>query len=157
MTGKLEALALAVALAACALSSGCLDALEPEVGPPVRDICRNQDSDPDTDVSFSADILAGIFARPGSCHDCHLPGAATPIGVEIGGLDLGSRATLLAGGTVSGADIVIPGQPCESILWQKVTAGPPFGARMPASGPPFLTPEQVQLISDWIAEGARDN
>ena len=145
---------LLVALA----TGGCLDALEPDVGPPVRELCRNEDSDPDVEVSFQNDIVDGIFSPDGAnCHKCHTPEGETPIGLELGGLDLSDRASLLLGGTVSRADIVIPGRPCDSVLWQKVTAGPPFGQRMPASGPPFLSPEQIRLIRDWIAEGARAN
>ena len=140
------------------LLSGCLDVLEPDVGPPVRELCRNEDSDPDVDVSFERDIVVGIFSPLGAdCHGCHTPEGDTPLGLEIGGLDLSNLTTLRAGGTVSRADIVIPGRPCDSILWQKVTAGPPFGGRMPLSGPPFLNAEQIRLIRDWIAEGARDN
>jgi hypothetical protein len=37
---------------------------------------------------------------------------------------------------------------------QKISAAPPFGARMPLDGPPFLSASQIQVISDWIAEGA---
>lgn len=149
---------IAVAALGLGLFGGCLDVLEPDVGPPVRELCRNEDSDPAEDVSFAIDIVAGIFSpQAADCHKCHTPDGETPLGLEIGGLDLTDHASLMVGGTVSRADIVIPGRPCDSVLWQKVTAGPPFGGRMPLSGPPFLSPEQIRLIRDWIAEGARDN
>ena len=32
-----------------------------------------------------------------------------------------------------------------------------FGARMPTSGPPYMSPAERNLLADWIAEGARDN
>ena len=32
-----------------------------------------------------------------------------------------------------------------------------FGARMPLDGPPYLSLTDLQLISDWIVEGAHDN
>lgn len=137
--------------------AGCTS-LEPDVGPPLRDLCVNEDSDAETDVSFSGDIMPMIFNDENlACNDCHTPGGQTPIGLEVGGLDLSNRTTLLAGGVVSGVDIVVPGQPCDSVLVQKVSAGPPFGSRMPLDGPPFLDAAQRQLLSDWIAEGARDN
>lgn len=149
---------IGISVVAFALLAGCLEQLEPDVGPPIRDVCRDVDSDPAVDVSFAQDILTGIFALDGrGCHQCHLPNGETPIGVEIGGLDLTNYSTLRQGGIVSGADIVVAQRPCDSILWQKVTAGPPFGARMPASGPPHLSPEEIKLINDWIAEGALDN
>lgn len=144
------------ALGAVAILAGCIG-LEPDVGDPLRDLCINEDSDPDTDVSFSRDIVQGIFADETiACVDCHTPEGPTPLGIEVGGLNLSSFGDLLAGGVVSGRNIVIPSQPCDSILLQKVSAGPPFGARMPLDGAP-LDAEQRQLISDWIAEGAREN
>ncbi len=146
---------LGVLVAAVALSGGCLDMIEPDVGPPTSEICRNEDSDPDTDVSYSIDIAEGIFSQ--LCFDCHHPQGATPLGIEVAGLDLSSYASLRRGGTTSGANIVAEGMPCDSVLWQKLAAGPPFGSRMPLSGPPFLSLQERRLISDWIAEGARDN
>lgn len=140
------------------LLAGCLDALDPQVGAPLVDRCVNQDSDPRNDVSFSRDILP-IFkkeAGPVGC-TCHQPTDPNPLGFEQTGLDLSSYTGLRAGGSNSMAAIVIPGQPCESILWQKISAGPPFGARMPFSGPPFLSDAQRRLIADWIAEGAHAN
>jgi len=53
--------------------------------------------------------------------------------------------------------IVVPGQPCASILYLKVDEAPPFGARMPLDGPPFWTEDEIQRLHDWIAEGAGDN
>jgi hypothetical protein len=38
-----------------------------------------------------------------------------------------------------------------------VGEAPPFGARMPLNGPPFLDERDRQLLADWIAEGADDN
>ena len=75
-------------------------------------------------------------------------------GFAVARLDLTSYAALRAGGATAGGDIVLPGTPCSSILWQKLSEGPPFGARMPLNGPPFLTDDQISLIHDWIAEGA---
>ena len=67
-----------------------------------------------------------------------------------------SFTTLRSGGQNSSTDIVVDGEPCESFLLLKVTDGVPFGARMPLDGP-GLSPRQIQLIHDWIAEGALDN
>ncbi len=65
--------------------------------------------------------------------------------------------SVMRGGNNSKANIIIATQPCDSILWQKISAGPPFGSRMPFSGPPFLDDGTRLMFSDWIAEGARDN
>lgn len=149
-------LAAGLLLAATAAPSGC--DLEPDVGPPIHAVCANVDSDPTTDVSFETDILRGIFMRAQTgCAECHDPASPTPVGVEIGGLTLTSFATLTTGGNNSAATIVVPGDPCSSVLLQKVKPGPPFGGRMPRNAPPFLSTDELNLINDWIVEGARDN
>ncbi len=148
------ALATVLALGA----GGCIDALEPGVGPPLRAACEDVDSDPATTVSYQRDIVAGIFARDDlDCIRCHTAGGESPIGLLVGGLDLGSYDGLRRGGAQSGADVVIPGAPCDSALYRKVVPGPPFGARMPLNGPLYLSPADVQIIVDWIAEGAHDD
>ncbi|MFO0727467.1 MAG: c-type cytochrome domain-containing protein [Myxococcota bacterium] len=151
---------LAVALTA-ALAGGCLgtlDFVDPEVGAPLGERCANEDSDINHDVSFKADILPVLRAEAGpvGCA-CHQPTKPDPIGFEQTGLDLSSYSGLRAGGSHSQTNIVVPGRPCDSVLWQKVSAGPPFGARMPFNAPPFLADADRQRIADWIAEGARDN
>jgi hypothetical protein len=113
----------------------------------------NNDSDPATAVSYSVDIVSGVFVR-GKCMSCHTGGGE---GVQQSGLDLGSYAKLRAGGRHSGANIVIDFQPCSSIVVLKIDITPPFGKRMPYNGPPYLASRDIQLVRDWIAEGARDN
>ena len=137
---------------------GCIDTFEPETGPLLVSPCENVDSNPDVEVSFRVDIKEGILERPEiNCVRCHTPGGETPIGLEATGFDVSNRTTLLRGGSNTGTGIVIPGQPCESILVQKVGPAPPLGSRMPLAGPPFLSDLDQQLVRDWIAEGARDN
>ena len=114
----------------------------------------NQDSDEDVEVSYSSDIVE-IFSE--RCLRCHTRDGENPIGVEVGGLDLSTYSLVRAGGTIAGTEVVLPGSPCSSVLVQKVGASPPFGARMPLNGPPYLSEPEQQRIRDWIAEGARDN
>ena len=136
--------------------TGC-GALEPDVGPLLAGTCDNADSDPDASVSFSASIRP-LIARPvGGC-SCHLPSStgAGP-GIQLSGLDLSSLSSLRRGGNLSSLQIVVPGQPCASVLFQKVSEAPPFGSRMPLGGPPFLSADELALIHDWIAEGASEN
>ncbi len=135
-----------------ALAAAC--DLEPDVGGAVAARCADDDGDPGTVTSFATDIQPIFLDR---CRSCHFPDGAAPIGLRTTGLDLSSYATVIAGATVEAEVVVVAGKPCESILWQKVSPGPPFGGRMPLSGPPFLTDEQIQLIHDWIAEGALAN
>jgi hypothetical protein len=54
-----------------------------------------------------------------------------------------------------GAILVIPGDPDNSYLIRKLEGGPNISLlRMPASGPPYLTPGQILVIRRWIANGA---
>jgi hypothetical protein len=146
-----------VRLAAAALVAlaGCLDPVAPDLGPPLRESCVDEDHDPDHAVDFQRDIVDGIFRDPDlACVRCHTEYGDTPLGFYVGGLDLSSYETLRAGGARSGTGIVVPGRPCDSVLYQKIDEGPPFGARMPLDGPPYLDEEQEELLADWIAEGA---
>ncbi len=138
--------ALPMAMAACEL--------EPEVGPAYAERCSNADTDLAADVSFARDIQP-ILGRV--CSGCHYPGGENAIGLQLGGLDLSSYDGLLDGGVRSAGTLVQATAPCESILFQKVSPGPPFGSRMPLDGPPFLSDVELDRIHDWISEGARDN
>ena len=126
----------------------------PEVGAPIAERCSNEDSDRNTDVSFTRDIQPLLFRANGGCAQCHDPSGSNPVGVQLGGLDLTTFGALRRGGNVSGSNIVVPGEPCNSDLYLKVTAGPRFGSRMPLDGPPFFSEDELELLSDWIAEGA---
>jgi hypothetical protein len=143
-----------------ALLGGCvaLEELEPDVGPPLAGACEPADSDPDVDVSFARD-LRPLFGRErgmAGC-SCHTPTNGNPSGIALGGLDLGSVDSLMRGGFNSGSAIVIAGDPCASVLVDKLAGTPSFGSRMPLDGPPFLSDAELQLVRDWIAEGAEDN
>ncbi len=145
-------------LALLVVTTGCLDAIGPDVGPLASTGTDGStgcagDSNPSLDVSFEVDILGGVFRR-GGCDDCH---TSDGVGLRQSGLDLRSYTTLRTGGGRSGASIILDGDPCASILVQKIEPGPPFGRRMPYNGPPYLSTTDIQLVRDWISEGARDN
>jgi hypothetical protein len=112
--------------------------------------CTNADSDPTVSVSFANDVRPLMLRSPGGCSPCHL-------GRVTSGLDLSSYQSLRRGGINSGARIIVPAQPCDSILPQKLSRTPPFGSRMPYNGPPYFSATELQLVRDWIAEGALDN
>jgi hypothetical protein len=138
--------------------TACLAEVEPDVGFLRAGTCKSKDSDPNRIVMFKDEILP-IFQRPGNqggC-TCHQPSNRATPGIDATGLSLESYASLRRGGTTSHDTIVVPGDPCASLIVQKVSNAPPIGARMPPSGPPFLSPDEITLLSDWIAEGAHDN
>ena len=58
----------------------------------------------------------------------------------------------------AGAIRVIPGDPENSYLVHKIEGRAGIvGARMPISGPPFLTDGQILILKRWIALGAPRN
>jgi hypothetical protein len=147
------ALAALAATAAALTLPACL--AEPDVGAPLAGACEPADSDPSKDISFARD-LRPLFDRTrgeGGC-GCHGAGGQ---GATIGGFDMTTLRSIRAGGVTSGTRIIVPGNPCDSDLVHKMSAAPPQGARMPLDGPPFFTDEEMQMLHDWIAEGAKDN
>jgi len=91
-------------------------------------------------VSFATDILPIFESR---CIGCH-GGDRTQEG-----LDLKTHASLMAGSN-NGA-VVIAGDAANSLLVEMVAT-----QKMPKRGPK-LTPPQIQLITDWVNQGALDN
>ena len=91
-------------------------------------------------VSLATDIMPLLESR---CINCH-GGERTQEG-----LDLKTHAAIMAGS--ENGPVVTPGDAANSSLAQMVIEG-----KMPKRGPK-LTPDQVQLLVDWINQGALDN
>lgn len=89
--------------------------------------------------SFTANIEPIFSAK---CVICHSGTNATA------GLDLTSYQSMAK------LHIWIPGNPQQSLLYEKITGTIP--PRMPLGGP-YLPPGAVQTIANWIKEGAPDN
>jgi len=93
-----------------------------------------------TGVSFTNDILPILQSRCVNCHG----------GNKIEeGLIIKSYAELMTGS--KNGPVVIPGDSENSLMVELLRAN-----KMPKKGPK-LTPPQVQLIVDWINQGALDN
>jgi hypothetical protein len=142
LCGLKFAFALAVAFAVTMLFvSGCSDLGSASVAAdPATTI---PPPEPGQAVSFATHVLP-VFQRSG-CTSCH--GGS-------GGLSVSTIAQLLRGGDHGPA--VAPGKAETSILIRKLSAGPPFGDRMPQGGP-YLPDSTIQLIAQWINQGAKDN
>jgi len=140
--------AFALGLAACGLA--------PDVGKPLAGTCSNADTDDTMAISFRSQIRPLIARSVAGC-SCHLPSPSGPgPGVLLGGLDLSSLSSLRAGGFNGGAANIVPAQPCDSVMYQKLYEAPPFGSRMPLGGP-YWSDDELALLHDWIAEGAADH
>jgi len=99
------------------------------------------DSPTSSGVSFANDIFPILDSR---CKNCH----GGDRGTEEG-LDMTSYANLMAGS--DNGPVVMPGDADNSLMVEMLLAN-----KMPKRGPK-LTPPQVQLIVDWINQGAVDN
>jgi len=102
---------------------------------------------PTENLSFSGHIQP-IFNN--SCAPCHI--SQTTNGVRLNNYN----NVINSSGTQYGENIVIPTEPENSPLIDKIEPNPQFGARMPQGGP-FLSEGQIQAIRTWIEEGAEDN
>jgi len=87
-------------------------------------------------INFTDEILP-IFLT--NCTGCH---------GGTGGLRLDSYKNVMSGG--SNGEVIISGNSSESLLWQKVNSG-----EMPPSED--LSQNEIDLISQWINEGAQNN
>lgn len=95
-------------------------------------------------VSYSAEIQP-IFNSNCAGSQCHIGGTAN-------GLSLASYSSLMQGGN-SGA-VVIPGDPDNSIIIRRLEGA--IQPQMPFGRSP-LPQATIQLIRDWIAQGAHNN
>src|SRR6266852_5429978 len=89
--------------------------------------------------TFEKDIRPILKAH---CFDCHGEGEKLN-----GGLDLRLRRLVLKGGDEG--PVIVPGKPERSLLFKLVHSG-----EMPKRDKK-LTREQVALIKEWIASGAK--
>ncbi len=92
-------------------------------------------------VSFASDVMPIFEAECSACHG------------NFGGWDASTYTSVL--GTGNHAPVVIPGDPENSLLAQKMTDTQSVGGIMPPGG--LLPEDEVQIILDWIEEGALDN
>jgi len=140
---RMAGVALLLALAAC--GGGGEDAPPPASPPPAG-------LQP-TLASIQANVFTPSCAKSG----CHT-GAGAQAGLN---LDPGSSWGALVN-IVSSQDTlrtrVIPMDPDGSFLIQKLEGTPGIiGARMPADGPPYLQQTTVDVIRQWIQDGALMN
>ncbi|MEM9828478.1 MAG: c-type cytochrome domain-containing protein [Planctomycetota bacterium] len=94
-------------------------------------------------VSFSSQV-APILAE--NCNGCHLE-----TGNVRGGLNMNTFAALVRGG--DSGEAFTAGNGDASLLVRKLRGME--GARMPGGGRPAIPEDQIQLISNWIDQGAK--
>ena len=98
-------------------------------------------------------IQANIFTPTCAKSSCHT-GAGAPEGLR---LDAGLSHMNLVNVPVprdTALTRVIPGMPDASFLIEKLEGTQTIGAQMPDDGPPYLQAAQIQVIKEWILNGA---
>ena len=111
--------------------------------------CEHNVDEPESQTGKSMSftkILNDVFI---SCSNCHLNGATS------GGLDLSDYENIVNATSTQRPNLMLikPGVHDSSYLYMKVTGVEGItGSRMPPGGK--LTMEQLDLLLDWILEGA---
>ena len=112
----------------------------PATEAPATDAAATEPAAQGATVSFAGDVLPIIQSRCVSCHG----------GDRIEeGLLMRSHAEIIAGS--DNGPVISPGDAANSLLVELVAT-----QKMPKRGPK-LTPPQVQVITDWVNQGAPDN
>lgn len=83
-----------------------------------------------------------------NCYACHGPDEAS---IE-GGLRLDRRELALKGGDSGKA--IVPGDPAASLILERISHPDPDTVMPPPDKKPPLTPKQIAILRQWIAEGA---
>jgi hypothetical protein len=111
-------------------------------------------------ATFTSVLKIFTDANCGLCHGMATLGGglifkpSDPMGAYtalVGPVSAGTNSSMCAGKTY-----VVPGNPDGSLLYGKLQATPPCGARMPATGV-FLMDDQLKTIHDWIMAGAKND
>jgi len=125
--------------------AGDVDAGEPDAGA----------RDPNSFSTIFDEIIVPKCSGP-LCHSSAAVGGNLPLTMAM---DASVARDLLvdqsaSGGECasSGATLVVPGEPDQSLIYLKLLEDPPCGTRMPVIGP--LSDDEVARIRRWIEDGA---
>ena len=110
-------------------------------------------------VSFKTDIRplmnrSNVDPTGHGCKVCHYPTFWGDKGTDSTNLDLSTLGALRKGGFHT-PNIIVPGDPANSAIVQKLRGKFTIGAKMPKDGPPYWSEAQIQLVERWILEGAQ--
>lgn len=111
-------------------------------------------------LSFATDVYEAVIKK--RCSACHTDATSFgslqffPGGAEMAYAKLVDAPAGSAMGNLckdSGLTRVKPGDPDHSLIYLKLTK-PPCGSQMPPAAFAQATPEQVEVVRKWIADGA---
>jgi mono/diheme cytochrome c family protein len=108
-------------------------------------------------VSFAAQIQPILTT---ACTGCHSPGGSAMLdGIPMDLREGEAYDAVVHRPSAQDAEwtLVVPGDSGSSLLYLKVSSdSPPVGVRMPRFSP-TLSPSEIELIGDWIDQGALNN
>jgi hypothetical protein len=95
--------------------------------------------------------IPGLFRQTCTAASCH-SGSTQSAGLDLQSPNLAAR--LVGAPATEGSGLLIdPASPSQSILYEKLTAMPPFGARMPLGAAP-LDDATMACVLTWITQQA---
>lgn len=140
MTFKLTLLSFCILLTGCQPGTGEFGVTN-----------ENTQEPPVVEVDLLTQIQDTIFTP--ICTECHI-GSQAPLGLRLENTDIAFEflVNVVAIGN-SAFDRVSPNEPDNSFLMLKIIGDPRAGQRMPLGRTP-LSDESIQLVRDWIEQGA---
>ncbi len=98
-------------------------------------------------------IQQNVFTPTCAISGCHV-GAAAPQGLRLDEANAFALLVGIASAEVPGLLRVKPNDPDLSYLVQKLEGTAAAGGQMPLNGPPFLPQATIDVIRQWITDGA---
>lgn len=98
-------------------------------------------------------IRTGIIAP--KCAGCHTPNAGNN-NTPSGGFNQSTHQTITSSNGLGTTRVIMPGNAAGSRYVQRITSTD-VAFRMPRNAPAPLTPQEIQVITDWINAGALNN
>lgn len=96
-------------------------------------------------VSFINDVRPILSDK---CYACHGPDANQ----RMAGLRLDTKEGAFA--ETNGYAVILPGDPDNSVLVQRLRSGDPDFRMPPPHAPRPITPEQIETLVEWVRQGA---
>lgn len=134
-----------------AMSSGCAPGSGEGLDENGRPIGENGPATPLT-AEFGS-IQQNVFTPNCAISGCHI-GAAAPEGLKLDQMNSFALLVSVPSTELPGLLRVNPNNPDLSYLVRKLEGTATVGGRMPLTGPPFLPQETVDVIRQWITNGA---
>ena len=102
-----------------------------------------------------SDVQTQVFTPSCAVSGCHA-GAAPSQGMDLSSGAAFSNTVGVTANEVGSLQRINPNDPDNSYLVQKIEGVQAAGSRMPL-GQPALSNELIQLVRDWVTDGAQDN